>query len=380
MDEPSQEPNPPARPERPAAGEPPSAFPVEARPTAASSVPVEPRDALLAFPVEAPRPAASVPLAPAESGAVQPGDALPAVPEEVPPPTAEELFAPVEPDVDRPADGLLAFPGEPSQPGSPPAPAQPSDGDGSPPTEPVPVAILPGSPVAPPRPAAAEISPPVEEPPAPGASRVLVPVLVVIGALLVLGACFLPLFRVEQHVTAQQTFFTPKLVFTETAWNSQVSAEGNESVDQPAAPVGIPVVVAVAVLAVAAVFGFSRRKRLGHGLAVAGAAFAAGIAATIGMSGFGWSSGLGDEGLDISLGLGLWSLIAGVAVTVAAVVLGYLPAREPDDWSDPALAYADTPTPPSGFPAPTIEGAGLSITVLPPETPPGPRPPDPPGH
>jgi hypothetical protein len=368
VDEPSQEPNPPAAPERPAAGE--------------SSAPAEPdvagpRDALLAFPVEAPRPAAGEPLAPAESDVARPGGAFPAFPVEAPPPTAEEIFAPVQPDVARPEDGLLTFPGEPSPP------AQLTDGGATPPTEPVPVAILPGLPVAPPRRAPVETEQPVLEPPAPepaAGPRVLVPVLVIFGALLVLGACFLPLFRIEQHVSAQQTFFTPKLIFTETAWSSQVSAEGNESIEQPAAPVGIPLVVAVAVLAVAAVFGFSRRGRLGHRLAVAGASFAAGIAATIGMSGFGWSSGFGDQGLDVSLGLGLWSLIAGVAVAVAAVVLGYLPAREPDDWSDPALAYADTPTPPTGFAAPTIEGAGLSITVLPPETPPESLPPEPPGR
>jgi hypothetical protein len=320
---------------------------------------------------------------------------------EAPPPTAEELFAPVEPDVVRPEDGLLAFPPDPPPPAQPPPPAplpplaplplvaqpplvQSSDGGGTPPVGLVPVAILPGSPVVPPRPASAETQQPTAEPPAPepaaGTPRVLVPVLVTFGALLVLGACFLPLFRIEQHVTAQQTFFTPKLIFTETAWSSQVSAEGNETIDQPAAPVGIPLVIAVGVLACAAVFGFSRRGRLGHRLGVAGASFAAGIAATIGMSGFGWSSGFGDQGLDVSLGLGLWSLIAGVAVAVAAVVLGYLPAREPDDWSDPVLAYADTPTPPTGFAAPTIEGAGVSITVLPPETPPEPLPPEPPGR
>ena len=420
MDEPSQEPNPPAEPERPAAGESPLTFAVEApRPTAGepfalvesgvvqpgdalpafpveaprltegeSSAPVEPavarpKDAVLVFPVEAPRPAAGKPFASVESDVAQPGDALPAFPVEAPRPAAEEFFAPVEPDVARPEDGLLAFPVEPpspaqpSPPAQPPVPAQLSVGGGNPPTEPVPVAILPGSVGGvPPRPVPAETRQPIAGPPAPEPAaappRVLVPVLVTFGALLVLGACFLPLFRIEQHVTAQQTFFTPKLIFTETAWSSQVSAEGNEAVEQPAAPVGIPLVVAVAVLAAAAVFGFSRRGRLGHRLAVAGASFAAGIAATIGMSGFGWSSGLGDQGLEVSLGLGMWSLIAGVAVAVAAVVLGYLPAREPDDWSDPALAYADTPTPPTGFVAPTVDGPGVSITVLPPETPPEP--------
>ncbi|MFJ1762143.1 hypothetical protein ACIOD2_17595 [Amycolatopsis sp. NPDC088138] len=240
-------------------------------------------------------------------------------------------------------------------------------------------------PVNPPRrvPAAAQpIAAPQE--PAAGPSRALVPVLVAFGALLVLGACFLPLFRIEQHVTAQQTFFTPKLIFTESAWSSQVSAEGNDPVEQPAAPVGVPLVIAVVVLGAAAAFGFSRWGRLGHRLAVIGASFAAGIAFTIGMSGFGWTSGLGDEGLDVSLGLGLWSLIAGVVVVVVAVVLGYLPARAPDDWSDPALAYADTPTPPAGFALPTVEDAdGVAITVLPPERPEppqAPEAPEPPGR
>ncbi|MEA5362055.1 hypothetical protein VA596_21145 [Amycolatopsis sp., V23-08] len=231
----------------------------------------------------------------------------------------------------------------------------------------------------PPRPAPAEPQPiAAPQEPAAGPPRVLVPVLVAFAALLVLGACFLPLFRIEQHLSPQQTFFTPKLIFTETAWSSQVSAQGNETVEQPAAPVGIPLVIAVVVLGAGAVFGFSRWGRLGHRLAVVGASFAAGTTLTIGMSGYGWSSGLGDQTLDVSLGLGLWSVIAGVVVAVVAVVLGYLPARAPDDWADPALAYADTPTPPAGFALPTVEDAdGVAITVLPPEPQ---EPPEPPGR
>jgi hypothetical protein len=230
----------------------------------------------------------------------------------------------------------------------------------SPPTEPVPIAILPGSPGAPPTPE------PTPEPPGPAAGppRVLAPILVVLGALLVLGGCFLPLFRIEQHVTPQQTYFTPKLVFTESAWSSEVSAEGNDPIEQPAAPVGIPMVAAVVVLAAASGFAFSGRSgrsgRLGHRLTAVGASFAAGVAATIGMSAFGWSSGLGDEGLDVSLGLGLWLLILGVVFAAGSAVLGYLtPAGPRPAWADPGAAYADTPTPPSG----------IAITVLPPEDP-----------
>ncbi len=343
MDRSPQDPNPPDPSDgpRPAA---PSGTPEPAHP--GSPRPAEPDASAspLAFPVETSGSATGDLFGPADPEAVKP-------PAERPAAAGSPLAFPVEAPRPDPAGALPV--------GAPQPPLSLSDSQ-SPPTEPVPVAILPGSPPAAPQ-APAETPAPEPPKPATGPPRVLAPLLVVLGALLVLGASFLPLLRIEQHVTPQQTFFTPKLVFTQSAWSSQVSAEGNYSIDQPAAPVGIPIVIAVAVLAAAAVFSFTRRSgRLGARLTVIGASFAAGVAATIGMSAFGFSSGLGDEGLDVSLGLGLWSLILGVVLAVASAVLGHLTPAEPSPaWADPGAAYADTPTPPSG----------IAITVLPPEDP-----------
>jgi len=69
----------------------------------------------------------------------------------------------------------------------------------------------------------------------------------------------------------------------------------------------------------------------------------------------------GEEvGLEVSTGLGMWLLTLATVLAAGAAVLAHLPAlRHPRNpgWADPAVAYADTPTPPSG----------VAITVLPPE-------------
>jgi hypothetical protein len=172
---------------------------------------------------------------------------------------------------------------------------------------------------------------------------------------------FLPLFRIRQQIGAGREFLENRMTVTETAWGSTFELPGQEVADQSGAPVGIPLLVAVALLTAAALTAFVRPDhRLGRWLIAAGAVFTAGVVVTVGMSGFGWSSVMdGDDQLDVGTGPGMWLLIAGTVVAAAAAVIAHLPVRHyaTGGWADPAVAYADTPTPPSG----------VAITVLPPE-------------
>ena len=73
------------------------------------------------------------------------------------------------------------------------------------------------------------------------------------------------------------------------------------------------------------------------------------------MSGLGWSAMADGVDLEVVVASGMWLLIVATALAGVAAVLAHLPTN--DGWADPSLAYADTPTPPSG----------VAITVLPPE-------------
>ncbi|MEV4052564.1 hypothetical protein AB0J55_15385 [Amycolatopsis sp. NPDC049688] len=170
-----------------------------------------------------------------------------------------------------------------------------------------------------------------------------------------LGA-FLPLFRIRQSFGPVQRFLDAQLTVTETAWGSSFAVPGQEVTEQTGSPVGIPLLLAVAVLVAGALAAFVRPER-GRWLVAAGAVFGAGVVVTVGMDGIGWSVATGGENLDVTLGAGMWLLIGGTVAAGAAAVLAWV--RRQPGWADPAVAYADTPTPPSG----------VAITVLPPEEP-----------
>ncbi|MFJ7210415.1 hypothetical protein [Amycolatopsis sp. NPDC098790] len=307
----------------------------------------EPPESPLSFPVEAPK------VAGVEPGAGSPPDGNPlAFPAEAARPpelgsSADPLGFPAEagrsPGIGSQADPL-AFPTQ-----SPPATPLP-----------FPVAHLPGStPTAPTaaQPAAAPIpaAEPASELRPSGLPRFLPPALAATAALLAAGGLFFPLFRLQQSVNVRRTFFEARLTVTQTVWGSRIEIPGQEAVDQGTAPVGIPVVLAVVLLAVAAFTAFARPRR-GRWLIGAGAFFTGGVVVTIGMIGPGWSAMA--EGLDfeVTTTAGMWLLIAATASAAAAAVIAVLPTK---NWADPTLAYADTPTPPTG----------VAITVLPPEEP-----------
>lgn len=310
----------------------------------------------LSFPVEAPKladvePGAGEPLSfRAETAKTSETAASPlAFPAEVASPPADPLAFPTPAP---PSADPLAFPT------SAPPPAE---------QLPFPVAELPGSVTAvpPPQPPTPTPEPaPIaatEAQATPGLRRFLPPALTAVAAVMAAGGCFLPLFRLEQHVSVRQRFFDAQLTVTQTAWDSRIEIPGQDVTEQAAAPVGIPLILAVILLVAAAYTAFARPERSGsRWLIAAGAVFTAGVVSTVGMIGPGWAAMADGMDLEVSTVAGMWLLIGATVLAAAAAVLAYLPGRRTgDDWADPVLAYADTPTPPTG----------VAITVLPPEEP-----------
>jgi hypothetical protein len=317
-----------------------------------SGPPSDAGESPLSFPVEAPKlagvePGTGAPLN-FPSEVRSPGDPL-AFPAE--PPLAEP---PVFSATSRPAESFAPPPAAPF-----PRPAEPAQ-------LPYPVAELPGSATAAPQAEPAvelELEPEPGPLPAPAPSELLrfvPPVLAAVAALLTVAGCFLPLFRIQQHVTIGQRFFEAQLTITQTAWNTVIEIPGQDAAERPAAPLGIPLVIVAVVLAVAAFTAFSRPGRgLARWLVSASAVFTAGVVVTVGMSRFEWSALVGIGELEAVTGLGMWLLVLAAVLAAAAGVVAYLPGwqRAGEDWADPAIAYTDTPTPPSG----------VAITVLPPD-------------
>jgi hypothetical protein len=345
----------PAGPE-PGAGAPqaePLWFPAEASGPDAPSpgVPrpadVPPKAEPLRFPAEAPRPQA----------AFQPADVPPLgeplrFPAEAPRPDAPSRTA-LQPDVSPPSQPS-PFPGAASPPPGPPFHRA---------ELPYPVAQLPGAvpgstQLPPPLPAADQRAAELPAPAAASLQRFAPPVLAVVAAVMTLLGAFLPLFRIREHIGAGQRYLDTQMLITETAWGHTIEVPDQQIADQAGAPVGVPLLFAVVVLVAAALLTFSRPgHRLGRWLIAAGAVFAAGVVSTAGTSGIGWSARSGEVEVTVATGPGLWLLIGGTVLAAAAAVIAYLPWRQPPGWADPALAYTDTPTPPSG----------VAITVLPPD-------------
>src|SRR6185295_615914 len=91
-----------------------------------------------------------------------------------------------------------------------------------------------------------------------------------------------------------------------------------------------------------------------------GAVFTAGVVTTIGMSRVEWANIPGAEERDGVTTRGMWLLIRATVLVAVAAVVAYLPSWRQttgDAWAAPTLAYADTPTPPTG----------VAITLLPPD-------------
>ncbi len=180
------------------------------------------------------------------------------------------------------------------------------------------------------------------------------PGLVVGATALTVVGTFLPFFRTEQSVGLEPSGIAQT---TLRAWRIDFSFPGQGEISSPSAPLGVPLLLAAAILVAAAILGAVTRKPARRTTLV-GAAFLAGAVCTVAVQGM---RGLVDDGrpqVSTTPLAGTWVLLAAVVVAAGAAVLsnaGRLAATP--GWADPEAAYADTPTPPSG----------VVITVLPPE-------------
>jgi hypothetical protein len=188
----------------------------------------------------------------------------------------------------------------------------------------------------------------------------LAPAFVVLAVVLTVAGAFLPLFR----TTEPFGYGEPGIIRSvRGAWRIAYTFPGRDEVSSPSAPIGIPLLLAGAILLAAAALGIGQAvtRRLGPVVSrttLVGAAFLLGAVCTVGMLGAPPLSGSGRSRVEISAAIGMWLLVAAaLAAAVAAVLSLRVPAAGRADWADPDVAYADTTTPPSG----------VAITVLPPE-------------
>ncbi|MFJ7210416.1 hypothetical protein [Amycolatopsis sp. NPDC098790] len=172
--------------------------------------------------------------------------------------------------------------------------------------------------------------------------------LVLVATALTVVGTFLPFFRTEQVIGLEPSGLART---TTRAWRIDYTFPGQGEISSPSAPLGVPLLLAAAILLAALVLGLVTR-RPAFRTTLVGAAFLAGAVCTVVVQGM--RSLFDDNRLEVSTTplAGTWVLLAAVAVAGVAAGLA-----RPRGWADPEAAYADTPTPPSG----------VAITVLPPE-------------
>lgn len=199
------------------------------------------------------------------------------------------------------------------------------------------------------------------EPPARCSGAFLAPALVALALALTVVGTFLPFFRSEESVGWESGGVARSIL---SAWRIDFTFPGHAEISSPSAPLGLPLVLASAILLAALVLGIRQAATRHPGAAAArtafgGAAFLAGAVCAIGMQG---ARRLVDDGpphTETTLLPGMWVLVAAVLAAAAAAVLSHRrPSASRPEWADPAAAFADTTTPPSG----------VVITVLPPES------------
>ncbi|WP_284745396.1 hypothetical protein [Amycolatopsis sp. RTGN1] len=188
----------------------------------------------------------------------------------------------------------------------------------------------------------------------------LAPVLVVLSLALTVFGTFLPFFRTEQSLGMEPSGVART---TLRAWRIDFSFPGEGELSAPSVPLGFPLLLASAILLAAAVLGIRqaathRPSAAARRTTLAGAAFLAGAVGTIGMQGARGVFDVSSTQVTTTALAGMWVLVAAVLAAVAAALLNHRRLAEGrPEWADPAVAFADTRTPPSG----------VVITVLPPE-------------
>ncbi|WP_244162504.1 hypothetical protein [Amycolatopsis regifaucium] len=188
-----------------------------------------------------------------------------------------------------------------------------------------------------------------------------------LAMVLTLVGSFFPLFR-SQHRTDFDQGQSFELVTVQSAWGSEFVQLG-ESFKQSSTPVGVPLVIAAALLLGALLVSAKAAYRrplnaLDRWLTTSAAVFLAAVVTTIGMLGIGIGIGPTIESTTTPEA-GMWALFAAVVAAAGAAVMSHRVEEDEIPVSgDPSLA--DMPTPKDG----------ISITVLPPE----PQPETPPDY
>ncbi|WET80288.1 hypothetical protein P3102_03275 [Amycolatopsis sp. QT-25] len=190
--------------------------------------------------------------------------------------------------------------------------------------------------------------------------------LAALAMMLTLVACFFPLFTTEHRLSVGSSERV-MLVFVQGAWDTTANQVGQPTFTMSTAPIGIPLLVAAAILLAAAVVGarvagLRRPGASDRWLTTIAAVFLAGVVITVATLGSGRELGE-DVKVTLTLEAGMWALFAAVTAAVGAAVMRH---RVQGDGVpvDGDSALAEMPTPKDG----------LSIMVLPPE--PRPETPD----
>ncbi|MFE6609361.1 hypothetical protein [Amycolatopsis sp. NPDC057786] len=190
--------------------------------------------------------------------------------------------------------------------------------------------------------------------------------LAALALVLTAVGCFFPHFKTE-HRFAFDVSEQIAIVFVQGAWDTIAYQSAQPPFTTSTSPIGIPLLVAAALLLAATVVstrvaGRRHPGTLDRWLTTIAAVFLAGVVSSVATLGSGRQ--LGDDiTVTMTLESGMWALFAAVAAAAGAAVMSH---RVQDDElpvsGDPSLA--DMPTPKDG----------ISITVLPPE--PQPETPD----
>jgi hypothetical protein len=180
------------------------------------------------------------------------------------------------------------------------------------------------------------------------------PALATLVAVLTIAGSFLPLFnRAEPFGSGT----TETIRSVQGAWRYTYRFPGQEELSSSSAPVGIPLLLAGALLLLAAVLGFLRAGPTASRTTLVASVFQLGTVCTVAMLGVTVENDRSQA--EVTLGTGMWLLIAGAVLAAVATAVSFRGLGSPDrpEWADPDAAYADIETPPSG----------VVITVLPPD-------------
>lgn len=185
------------------------------------------------------------------------------------------------------------------------------------------------------------------------ARRFLVPALATLVAALTIAGSVLPLLIREQPTGSG----TETMRSVQGAWWYWYTFPGQGELSSPSTPYGIPLLAAVALLLLAAVLGVRRPGPAASRTTLVATVFQLATVCTVAMLGV--PVGRDRFELEVTLGAGMWLLMAGAVPAAVAAAMSFRQPGSPNgpDWANPDAAYADTDTPPSG----------VVITVLPPE-------------